>query len=115
MFKAVRIPAVAESAQGGNVAGHQATGSGGPGKGDQLGVDVLTVLVKADFFQSNGLGLKGGGVDDLAARFRVAPLKTNKNLRIAQHPFLSGHAVGHAHFSQIGAGGPVQKPGACPQ
>ena len=108
--KVRRIPAVTVGCQGGDITGYQAARGSGPAEGDELAVDGLTVLVQPDFFQGNGLGLEGRRVDNSASRLGVAPLKPHKDLWVAQDPLFGSNPIGHAHFSQIGAGGPVQQP-----
>ena len=107
--KVVRIPAVAEGGQGGNVACDQAARGGGTAQSDELGIDGLGVVFQADFPEGNGLGLEGGGIDDFGARLGIAPLELHQDLGVAQNPFLRGAVPGHSLGAQVRAGGPVQQ------
>ena len=59
--------------------------------------------------QGDGLGLKGGGIENLGACLGIGPLQCGQLFRICQNPFLGAAALGHAGFLEVGAGGAVQK------
>ena len=106
--EALRVPAVAEIGQGGQISRNQAAWGGRPGQGDQSLVDGFRLTVQPNPFQGDGLSLEGRGVDNLTARLGVGTLERHQRLRIGKNPFLRAAALGHTGISQIGAGGTVQ-------
>ena len=106
--EAVRVPALAVNGQRGQVARNEASGGGGAGQSNQRFVDFLRLGVHAHGFQGDGLRLKGGGVNDLAARGGVGALERDQRFRVFQHPLLGAAVLGHSGGAEVGAGGAVQ-------
>ena len=73
-----------------------------------MGVDGLGLVFQPDPLQHNGLGLKGGRVENLAACGGIAALERHKGLGMGQDPLLGAAAPGHSGLHQVGAGGAVQ-------
>ena len=73
-----------------------------------MSVDGFRLLVQTDPLQGDGLGLEGGGVDDLRAGLSVAALEGNQGIGVGKDPFFRAAAPWHTGFHQIGGGGPVQ-------
>ena len=107
------VPAVTECGQGGQITGNQTVRGGGPGQGDEVGVDFFGFLFQTNGLQGDGLGLEGGGVDDFRPGCGIAALQIHQDFRVLQHPGFRADPVGHAGLPQIGTGGTVQEHGSC--
>ena len=70
------------------------------------------MAVQTNLFQSQGLGLEGGGIDDIGTGLGIGTLKDHQGFGILQNPLLGAAIFGHSRGAEIGTGGAVQNQGA---